>query len=159
MEEVASFITFAQSEAIKRNNEVTVSWNSPGGHNANWCIGATLGEDVCVCTQTDPGKSDYCEIDDIPFLMSQSDFTDISAEFMHMNPNSGSFSFDPVRGVMTNTSSDEIFDNDYLFYVHSDFRSGGPREFELQLQVNITGRVSICTDDDRRRTIGGYPIC
>jgi len=159
MEEVASFLTFAQGEAVKRNDEVTVSWISPGSHNANWCIGATLGDDVCVCTQTDPDEGDFCEIDDIPYRLTQADFTDINAEFMHMNPATGSFSFDPIRGVMTNTSSDEIFDNDYLFYVHSDEGDGSTREFELQLQVNITGRVSICTDDDRERTIGGYPTC
>jgi prepilin-type N-terminal cleavage/methylation domain-containing protein len=52
MEEVASLLNFAQTEAIKRNEEVTVSWNSQGGHNRNWCIGITLNDDPCVCTQT-----------------------------------------------------------------------------------------------------------
>jgi len=60
---------------------------------------------------------------------------------------------------MTNTSSNEIFDDNYLFYVHSSKGSGSTREFELQLQMNITGRVRICTDTDRIRTIGGYPTC
>ena len=97
-------------------------------------------------------ESDYCEIDDVPFLLSQTDFVDITEEFMHMNPSNGSFSFDPIRGVMTNTSSDEIFDDDHLFYVHSSDGSGSSREFELQLQMNITGRVRICTDTECQKT-------
>ncbi len=165
MEQVSSFLSYAQGEAVKRNDEVTISWNTQGGHNANWCIGASLGADVCDCTETVSTESDYCEIDDVPFLISQTDFVDITEEFMHMKPKVGSFSFDPIRGVMTNTVGqtaadfDEIIDDDYLFYVHSRKGSGSTREFELQLQMNITGRVRICTDTDRIRTIGGYPTC
>jgi prepilin-type N-terminal cleavage/methylation domain-containing protein len=159
MEEVASILAFAQTEAIKRNEQVTVSWVSPGSHNKNWCIGITLDDDPCVCTQTNVEAGDFCQIDDVPYRLTQVDFTDINAEFMHMNPNVGSFAFDPIRGVMTDISSNEIIDNDYLFYVHSDQGSGSSREFELQLQINITGRGKICADDDRKRLIGGYPEC
>jgi prepilin-type N-terminal cleavage/methylation domain-containing protein len=158
-EQIASFLTFAQGEAIKRNEEVTVSWISPGSHNVNWCIGAALGDDVCVCTQTDPGEGDFCAIDDIPYRLVQPDFTDVNHEFMHMNPNSGSYSYDPIRGTLVNISDNEIVDNDYLFYVHSDEGSGSTREFELQIWLNITGRVSICTSGSRKRIIGGYSTC
>jgi len=159
MEQVSSFLSFAQGEAVKRNDEVTVSWNTTNGHNANWCIGASLGADVCDCTETVTTESDYCEIDDVPFLISQTDFVDITEEFMHMKPIVGNFSFDPIRGVITNTSSDQIIDEFALFRVHSSDHGGSTREFELRLQMNITGRVRICTTTNRVRIVGGYPTC
>jgi hypothetical protein len=80
-------------------------------------------------------------------------------EFMHMRPSESDFSFDPVRGIITDIDDSESVDGDYLFYLHSDRGSGGSRLFELQIKMLITGRVSICTDDDRKRLIGGYPEC
>ena len=53
----------------------------------------------------------------------------------------------------------EIAAKDYLFYVHSNSGSGGERLYELQLRVNLTGRVEICADDDRVRLISGYRVC
>jgi prepilin-type N-terminal cleavage/methylation domain-containing protein len=159
METVASFIYNAQSEAIKRNEEVTVAFRTPGGHNRAWCIGAALGDVSCDCRVTAPGAG-FCEIDNAPQRLVQADFTRIDHEFMHMRPNVGSFTFDPVRGLISDTSEDEVTDNDYLFYVHSDQGSGSTRMFELELWLNETGRVSICADSDGRASIiAGYPEC
>ena len=159
VEEIASFLTFAQSEAIKDNEEVTVSWFSPGGHNANWCIGATEGDDVCDCRETDPAEDDYCEIEGNPYRLTQADFVDMSFEFMHMNPAVGNFSFDPVRGIVADFSSTEIIDGDWLFYIHSDEGSGRTRDYELEVRLNITGRVHVCTDLSRKMRIGGFAPC
>lgn len=158
-EEIKSFLTFAQSEAIKRNEEVTIHWYTPGSHNVNWCIGATLGEVVCDCRETVVTEPDFCNIDGLPYRLVQTDFVDIDFELMHMNPVMGSFSYDPVRGILVNISDTEIIDDDYLFYIHSDEGSGSTREYELEIRLNITGRVRICTDPYRERIIGGYPEC
>lgn len=159
-ERIASFIGFAQGEAIKRNQEVTVSWYSAGGHTSNWCIGMTLGEDDCDCRETTTTESDFCEIDGVAYRLTQRDFVDMGFEFLHTASNlkESSFSFDPVRGLVTN-NEDELLSNSYLFYLHNDLKSGGQRLYELQIRLNITGRIRICADDDRRAMIGGYPEC
>ncbi len=159
MEEIASLISFAQGEAIKSDNPTTVSWYSPGGHSAGWCIGVTEGDTACDCTETDTTAADFCAIDGQPQRLVQTDFVDVNFEFMHMNPASGNFTFEPVRGSMSHWSNNEVVDNDYLFYVHSSEGSGSTREFELQLRVKVTGRVYLCTATDRRRIIGGFPTC
>ena len=158
-EEVASFVTFAQAEAVKRNEQITVSWNTPGSHNPNWCIGITEGGTACDCTETVVTEADFCAIDEVPYRLVQTDFVDMGYEFMHMNPTVGDFAFDPVRGIMTDISSSEIIDNDSLFYLHSDSGSGSSRMYELEIWASITGRVSICTDTYRTSIVGGYDEC
>jgi hypothetical protein len=76
-----------------------------------------------------------------------------------MNPTVGNFAFDPVRGIMTDISDNEITDNDSLFYLHSDSGSGSQRLYELEIWASITGRVSICTDTYRKSIVGGYEKC
>lgn len=158
-EGIASFIGIARGEAIKRSEQVSLSWSSPGGHNVNWCIGAALI--TCDCTETDPTEADFCSIDSIPYRLTQSDFADMSFEFLHMQPIASSFAFDPVRGIPVDVADAETVDGDWLFYVHSDAGTeiGGKRLFELQLSLNATGKMSICADDDRFSIIAGYPIC
>jgi len=163
-EEIVSMMSYVQSEAIKRNEITTLSWNSTGGHSKNWCIGATLGTTACDCTETDTTASDYCAIDGTSYRLVQGNFTDINDEFLHTNGNlkSDSLSFDPIRGILTNVSAalaTEIAANDYLYYMHSGKGSGGSRLFELQVRVNLVGRVSICNDDDRKSFDGVCAEC
>ena len=158
-EGIASFIGLTRGEAIKRSEKVSLSWSSLGGHDVNWCIGAALT--TCDCTETDPTEADFCSIDSIPYRLTQSDFADMSFEFLHMQPIASSFAFDPIRGIPVDIADAETVDGDWLIYIHSDAGTqiGGKRLFELQLSFNATGKMSICADDDRARIIGGYPIC
>jgi type IV fimbrial biogenesis protein FimT len=166
-EEVVSFMAFARSEAIKRNKKVSVSWYTPGGHNSNWCIGASLSPKAspCDCTETNSAHVDFCSIDSVAYRLVQTDFVNMGDEFIHMRPNASSFAFDPVRGIVVRSDDEvlerESIDGDYLFYLHSDRKETGTntRLYELQLKMYITGRMDICTDDDRQRLVGGYPIC
>jgi len=158
-EQILSFIEVARGEAIKRNQKVNISWSSPGGHNVNWCIGAALI--TCDCTEADSTQADFCAIDSIPYRLTQSDFVDMSFEFMHMRPLSSSFAFDPVRGIPIDVADAESVDGDWLFLMHSDAgtKIEGKRLYEIQLGLNATGNASLCTDDDRFTIIGGYAIC
>jgi type IV fimbrial biogenesis protein FimT len=163
-EEIVALMNFAQSEAIKRNQETTVSWNSTGGHNKNWCIGVTLGATACDCTETNTAAGDFCDIDDVPYRLVQTSFADIDDEFLHTNSSllSTSFSYDPIRGILTNVPAalaTEIAAGDYLYYLHNDSKVDGSRWYELQIRINMVGRVSVCTDDGRRSFIGAYPEC
>ena len=158
-EEISALLTYAQSEAVKRNEAITVSWYTPGEHSEQWCIGIIEGDTPCDCRKTAPGDANYCAVDGVPYRLQQTDFVDINFEFMHMNPPVGSFAFDPVRGIMTNVSSTEVLDGDWLFYLHSNEGSGATRAYELEIWASITGRVSICADTYRKSIIGGYPEC
>ena len=161
-EEITSFIAYVQSEAVKRNEVVNFSWYTSGGHSDQWCIGASLAPQSipCNCRETDPTDADFCSIDSVPYRMVQTDFMDMGDDFIHMRPSASNFSFDPIRGIVVDIADAESVDGDYLFYVHSDLRAGsGKRYYELQIQVNLTGRTTICSDDDRESIIGGYPTC
>ncbi len=162
-EEVISFMATAQGEAIKRNDKVSVSWFSPGGHDDDWCIGASLPPKTapCDCMETVTTEADFCSIDSVPYRLVQSDFVDMSYEFIHMRPAASSFAFDPVSGIVVDIADAESVDGDWLFYVHSDMTNSGNNLalFELQVSMNATGYAKICADDDRQSIIGGYPIC
>jgi prepilin-type N-terminal cleavage/methylation domain-containing protein len=157
-ETIVSFLTLAQSEAVKRNEKVTVSWFTSGGHSSNWCIGATEGATACDCKDPDL-KTTTCKVEDQPFRLAQADFVDKDSEFMHMRVSTGKFAFDPVRGIITDPSSTDIFDPRYIFYIHSEKGSGRSRDYELEIRLNVTGRVYICTDLSRQKRIGGYTPC
>jgi len=160
-EDVASFIEFARHEAVKRNQPVFVQWNTTGGHSSDWCIGLSLAPQntPCNCTVTDPTNAAFCSVDGVPYRMTQTDYVAMGFEFMHMNPVNGSFGFDPIRGITTSVSDAEVTDGDWLMYLHSNEGSGSTRLWALEISLNATGRTSICTDDDRKRLIGGYKTC
>lgn len=160
-EDVASFIEFARHEAVKRNEPVFVDWNTSGGHSDNWCIGLSMAPQStpCDCTVTNTADADFCSVDGVPYRMTQTDYVAMGFEFMHMNPTSGSFGFDPVRGITSNVSNAEVTDGDWLMYLHSNEGSGSTRLWSLQISLNATGRTSICSDESRKRSIGGYKPC
>jgi prepilin-type N-terminal cleavage/methylation domain-containing protein len=162
-EQLVSFMEQVQGQAIKQNQKVTVSWSSPGSHNVNWCIGASLPPKTapCDCTETVATEADFCSIDSVPYRLVQSDFVDINYEFLHMQPTSSNFAFDPVRGIVTDVADAESVDGDWLFYIHSDSKQNGKRRYELELSMFATGRMSICAEDSSLRSsiIGGYPVC
>ena len=162
-EQITSYLNLAQSEAIKRNETVSFSWDSPGGHNKNWCMGASMfpQNTPCDCEETDDTQADYCSIDGVSYRWVQSDFANADYDFIHMNPNDSSFAFDPIRGIVVDIEDTESTDGDYLFYVHSDMKNeqNNKRLYELQIRMSLTGRATICTDDDRDRVVGGYAIC
>ena len=160
-EEVASFIEFARQEAVKSNDKVFVQWYSPGGHNANWCVGlsAEPQSTPCDCTVTNTASADFCSIDGVPYRLTQTDFVSVGFEFLHMNPASSSFSFDPVRGIVTDVVNAESVDGDWFMRLHSNEGSGSSRLWALEISLNVTGRTSICADENRKRRIGGYAAC
>lgn len=161
-EEIASFIRFAQSEAVKSNDTVTVSWNTPGGHSSNFCMGISAPPKTapCDCYEEVETAADFCSVDSVPHRMTKTDFVDINNEFMHMRPQVGDFGFDPIRGTVVNESdAAEFYDGDYLFKVHSNHDESSPRLFALQFEMTPTGRFSICTETSRQMRVGAYQSC
>ncbi len=157
-EDIAAFMIFAQSEAIKRNEEVSVNIRR-SGHD-NWCVGAILGTTACDCTETDTTQTDYCDIAGVPSIINHASvISDSDYSLMHLMQLDGttttnaSFSYDPVRGTLTSL-------NTVNFQMHSNQGSGSTREYGLQVDILPTGRVSICSEGTgRKRQLLQYPTC
>jgi len=115
---------------------VTMS-NAHTNHDT-WCIGAVINDTdtACDCTQ-----DLSCTIDGQEFVLNQ----DLSngSELMHAITRDA-YSFDPIRGLSTGSLTMEL---------HTD-----SRDFKLNLMVNNTGRVILCSDD-ADHAIPGYKVC
>lgn len=147
-EQVASFINSAQGVAMKVNRIVKVSWDHVDDD--EWCVGATIVDDVtddpCDCTGADDGVP-ACEIDGEAFVLNQSHAG--NRDLMHDmgNEDTGSYTFDPVRGFSPDLT------NELTFAMRSP--SG---DFRINLMVNQTGRVILCSGDSSH-AVPGYEPC
>jgi type IV fimbrial biogenesis protein FimT len=136
-EQLASFLSSVQSISTRTNQVVTVSYQR-AGHD-DWCIGASLSDDECDCDDESSGT--YCEIEAQPFVLNES-LSD-GSELVHSIAG-GSYSFDPVRGLSDGALTMEL---------HSD-----SRDFRLNLMVNNTGRVILCSKN-YTDAVPGYEVC
>lgn len=147
-EQVAAFLSVAQSEAQKQNQHVSLSFNRSGDQ--NWCIGTVLALDACDCTETDPASEQYCAIDGAPKRIEANSF-----QFIHLieatdsQPTGGDsrITFDPIRGILQ-PAGDKL---------QLTFESANG-DFKLRLSITPTGLLSICSPDDGQ-SIGGYLTC
>jgi type IV fimbrial biogenesis protein FimT len=144
-EQLASFINTAQGVAMKTNQVVTISYDR-SGHD-DWCVGAVSGETACDCTETDTSATDYCQIATQPFVLNNGHAADRELVHAMGASNSGSYSFDPVRGFAPD------LDGNLTMELHSN-----SRDFRLNLLVNSTGRVILCSKDSAHG-IPGYQVC
>ena len=142
-EQLASFINTAQGVSMKTNQPVTISYSR--SDDDDWCVGAINGTAACDCTVTNTEAANYCQIASQPFILNNSHAGDL--ELMHAMNGDGSYAFDPIRGL--------FMDQDDSLEV--EIRSPS-EDFRLNLQVNSTGRVILCSDDADHR-VPGYPTC
>jgi len=75
---------------------------------------------------------------------------------MDIDPVTGDFGFDPVRGIVVNTSAAAITDDNFLYYIHSDSASD---LFGLKMRLNRTGRFKTCYESSHKMAFGVYPEC
>jgi len=141
-EQLASFINTAQGIAMKTNQVVTISYDRSDEN--DWCVGAISGADACDCTQTDTTAEDYCQIASQPFVLDNSHTGNL--ELMH-SMDGGGYAFDPIRGLFTDLDDG----------LTVELRSPS-EDFRLNLLVNSTGRVILCSDDDAHG-VPGYATC
>jgi type IV fimbrial biogenesis protein FimT len=142
-EQLASFVNVAQTISSRTNQIVTVSFNHVDAN--DWCIGATMGAAACDCDETDASQSTYCEIDSEPFVLNAN--LAVEGDLMHDIKGDGAYSFDPIRGL--------FLDTDDSLTMEMQTRSG---DYKLNLVVNSTGRVTLCSND-ASHAIPGYYVC
>jgi type IV fimbrial biogenesis protein FimT len=147
-EQVAAFVNSAQGAAMKTNRIIKVSWNHVVED--EWCVGATvvaaLDDSACDCS----GSSELapaCKINGQDFVVNQSHADDRELMQDIGSADTGSYSFDPIRGF-----SPDLAD-DLVFRMRSD--SG---DFRLNLMVNRTGRVILCSPSESH-AVPGYQPC
>ena len=143
-EQLASFVNAAQGISSRTNQVVTVSY-SRVGHD-EWCIGAIIDDTPCDCTETSSSASDYCAIDEQKFVLDNTNTNNM--EFLHeITAGDGAYAFDPIRGLF------QDLDDSLTMELHSN-----SRDFKLNLMVNNTGRVILCSDD-ASHGVPGYDVC
>jgi Tfp pilus assembly protein FimT len=143
-EQLASFINTAQGVAQKTNQVVTVSWSHTDA--GTWCIGAVADVMPCDCSVS-VGDVDYCEIDSQEFVLNNSHTGNLDLMHAMTGSEDGAYAFDPVRGIFTDLSDSLALE---LRSPNEDFR--------LNLMVNNTGRVTLCSKDSSH-AIPGYELC
>ncbi len=129
-------LMFAKTEAIKRNNEVILSF---GGTSPAWCYG--LKEDAsCDCS-----VSNDCSIDGVEKVVTSDSYGDttLTAAFPGSSPEETGF--EPLRGFSENSSGS--FSNGTATFLN-DGRNA-------LVMVSTLGRVRICSGTG----FGGYESC
>ena len=139
-EQLASFINAAQGAAMKTNDEIWISWSRTADN--DWCIGANA-DTSCDCTQ-----SNACQVTGQDFVIDNACAG--HRDLMHASRSGGddhAYAFDPIRGLMLDLEDS----------LELQLRSNS-EDFRLNLQVNNTGRVVLCSDS-ATHAVPGYAVC
>lgn len=143
-EQLSAFIAYAQSEAVKSNEMISVQLMHT---NANdWCIGASEGDSGCDCTETLSTATGFCSLNGVAKIMSSATQTTSS---MLSHTTDTTLVFDPVRGTMI--SSD-------LGTTHGFTLQSDNTHWALQVDIGVTGRIRICNPDSDK-AVPGFKSC
>ncbi len=142
-EQIMAFVNSAQMEAMKQNRVVTVSYARTADN--NWCFGATLGATACDCNETSPGETDFCAINSAPAVITNVNTGNL--DLLKSITGDGAYSFDPVRGILTNLNDSLAVD-----------LSSNSQKYQLRLTVSNTGEAILCSKDSSH-SVPGYSVC
>jgi prepilin-type N-terminal cleavage/methylation domain-containing protein len=146
-EQIMAFVNSAQSEAIKQNQIVTVSYVRAG--DANWCVGAITGAAACDCRETVVTEADYCAIESAARILNNSHVG--NTNLVKSMTGDGAYSFDPIRGIFLPNLDDSV---DSLVVAMSSNSAG----YKLDLRVSNTGQAILCSND-ADHSVPGYKVC
>jgi len=137
---IATFFENARMEAVKRNQFASVTYKK-ADNGQDWCIGAVLGKELtCDCMAETPA----CQIGTAPMVLSNNSFSQLND--LVANFNTGTISYDPVRGILTNPASSVT-----MQVKHS------ADDYRVDISVNAVGSVSKCTPAGHK--LVGFPTC
>jgi prepilin-type N-terminal cleavage/methylation domain-containing protein len=147
-EQVSAFLSIAQTEAQKRNQAVSLAFSRTGDQ--DWCVGKTIGQTICDCTETDPTSAQYCTIDGTWSSLGATTLHSLNLiEAKDTQPSSGDsfITFDPVRGILQPVGDK----------LELTFESTGGH-YQLRLSISPTGLLKICNPEGTKM-VGGYAKC
>ncbi len=131
-------LSFARSEAIKRNADIFVDMTMSGG-GATWCVGISIN-DNCDCTVTDPDLANACVLPingaNVRRVLNSDDYGDVSMD-MIVDFN---FDFDGIRGT-AGPSGSFVLENG---------------AYNVDVTVSLLGRVRLC---DNNNNMAGWTSC
>jgi type II secretory pathway pseudopilin PulG len=164
-EQLAALINTAQGVAQKTNQMVTFTHNR--SEDDAWCIGVSAGDSFCDCTETDVNHGDYCQIDSLAYVLNNSSAGDrVTMNSIDGAGGKDSYYVDPIRGLFLPCDPAEqsfcqrieladlgTMDEPLVVELrsHNEY-------FRLNLMVNNTGRVILCSKDESH-AVPGYEIC
>jgi prepilin-type N-terminal cleavage/methylation domain-containing protein len=139
---IVAFVNTIQSESIKRNRAVAVSYATR--QQGSWCIGAVLGQSPCDCLETDPAAPAFCALEGGPWVLRH---TDVRAENLIQSVSGdGAYVFDPVRGLLTDPADAMTLG-----------LSAAEGQYQINLKVISTGKVSGCLPEPSQGIHGFQP--
>jgi prepilin-type N-terminal cleavage/methylation domain-containing protein len=147
-EQVTSLLSIAQSEAIARNQAVSISFNRVSG--TQWCVGATAGTGGCDCTESDDEAAAFCQLDGVAQRIGSADLPGMilqGAGDRLPGSGDGMVVFDTVRGILQPAGDGLQFTFDSL-----------GDKYRLRVQLGPTGLIWVCSPD-ASRFVPGYGDC
>ena len=138
-EQLSAFLAYAQSEAVKTNEMISVQLSYT--NKDDWCIGVSEGDSGCDCN-----VSNACLVNGVEKVLSSA--TQTTSSMTDYNGDDLTFVFDPIRGTMI---SADLAEDSHHFALKSDNEN-----WELQVDVGVTGRIRICYPNN---IVPGYKPC
>jgi Tfp pilus assembly protein FimT len=149
-EAIFSDLSYARSEALKRNQSISASFTTDGA--LNWCYGLSTGAS-CDCTITDTSNASACTLSEkadgsggkVLKTVATAAFPKTampSAVFSGTGPSNVTV-FNPTRGTAKNGTV--------------KVRSTGGKEIHVILST--LGRTRICSPSGASTKVAGYPNC
>ncbi len=143
-EDLVAFVSYAQSEAVKLNEMVSVHLTYTDKD--NWCLGANEGNAPCDCNEAVTTEADFCSLNGVSKIIRSSAQTKSS---MTAASTDKTLVFDPIRGTMA------VAD---LGNAHGLTLESDNGNWSLQVDIGATGRVRVCNPESAK-AIPGYQAC
>lgn len=135
----------ARAEALRRNQDVAVSFNlGTGATPAPWCYGLNAGG-ACTCTTTDSCQLD---VEEVRSGGAQSGATHPDVYLDSVSFSSNDAVFQPARGLSNGGT-----------VVFSTRNGDDTEEMRLAVVVSTLGRIRLCSPAGDYEKIGRYKPC
>jgi prepilin-type N-terminal cleavage/methylation domain-containing protein len=158
-QQMASFLSAAKMEAIRRNEEIGVSTDSDAACMGLFSYDVAAGNTDCECGLTDPDVENACAIVDLgsgvkSLRTLDNDLLNPTVNIAAIELGSGEavVVFDPIRGALR---PQDIVASPLEIQLLSHYET-----YALNVQLSATGRVSVCSDLTRADIyVPGYDPC
>lgn len=148
-EQLGAFLSAVQMEAVKRSENITVSYDFTDS--TEWCVGIASGTAACDCSDTTVDGD--CKIDGQIRVFNLENLNYPGAlSAMSDGGDNGMFVFDPARGLVFADSSMADYGSAEFGFLSDD------ETYALNVQLSATGRVKYCSDSADKQ-VPGYDVC